>query len=833
MVSERESLYKKLTSVDFNITGSLLRAYYDADNKLVFVLDYLRNEIKPNVLLVLNAVGGRKWDDVLVNDYGIDLETVRPKENNKYQKLDVEYSGLAEYDAVLQAYNSGDGLDDALMNLNAFRSSAAMRAAVERRDDAELTVNKAQDTIDKTQEKLQDLHEKLKKLRSKLAGYRANVGKEPTKQSAAKILRVEAQIDSTDEKINRAKNRLAKAQKRLALAQDEIDAANAILDLLNNVNLPAKPVMTDMAVVSNAQLPAEIDDDFIDDEIEKMLEDVENFEPKAEIMADDVKPLLDKDPNVLDEHIAFKPVDFSGAQVDNNIPVVQPNFMPETFEESADYEEVEPMSSDALDLSKPLYSDGADAEVKDDGFVLPMPVEKIIEDNPIIEDNAEAEEKIDPELLGVFKPVEIPQIVDEVEHSVVPHSQFEEKETDVYEKPLQAPIYEPIMPQPVVTEEVQNDGFNVENDVSFEKTEVAMAPISSDYRPVSPMASNTDNDSAAPIDVVSANSVGTRKPTFVYYIMLILLIVLSIFTLWFYQKSAGDSTPVLGAQTDVVETDIDDVVVPEENNPAVFVAPKDVEPQVVGLAAESAQIVEVSPTENLGADAGTADVVFDETVLPEDVPVMQPEPVVFTPEVEPVVVEITQKVEEPVVIEPESPFLSDEEVKLIKTEEEILKEKPVYGVASESDVLTIVNEPDVVMPTVVAQDTVVVDDVDLETVESVVQSYVAPAAEQQDTVYQAPVEQYDMPADQQITSEEYIDDFSDYDVLPPVSKTGSDDAPLQQTASEMIVETEVVETCADGFAPDVNGCCDGEESVFVDGEYMCCVIGGDECFPPM
>ena len=828
MVSERESLYKKLTAVDVDVAGSLLRAYYDADGKLVFVLDFFKNEIKPNVLLVLNAVGGRKWDDILANDYGVDLETVRPKGDNKYQKLDVEYSGLAEYDGVLQAYNSGAGFDDALLKLNVFRRSAAMRAAMERRDDAELTVIKARDTIDKTQEKLQDLQGKLIKLRSKLGGYRANVGKEPTKQSAAKILRVEAQIDSTNEKINRAKNRLNKAQKRLALAQDEIDAANNILELLNSGDLPAKPVVTDMTVVSNAQLPAEIDNDFIDEEIS---EDIEDFEPKAEIMADDdVKPLLDKDPNVLDEHIAFKPVDFSGGQSVDNMPVVQPNFMPASFEESTDYEESEPMASDVLDVSKPLYINDSDVDVNgDDEFTLPAPTENVAEEMP------ETEEKIDSELLGAFKPVEIPQIVDEMDSPVVPYGEPAEKVTEIYEEPLQAPVYEPIMPQPVVTEDIQNTDFDVDNNVDFEKPEVAMAPISSDYRPVSPMASNTDNDSAAPIDVVSANSVGTRKPTFVYYVMLILLIVLSIFTLWFYQKLAGDSTPVLGAQTDVVETDIDDVVVPEENNPAVFVAPKDVEPQVVGLAAESAQIVEVSPTENLGADAGAADVVFDETVLPEDVPVVQPEPVVFTPEVEPVVVEITQKVEEPVVTEPESPFLSDEEVKLIKTEEEILKEKPAYGVASESEVLKIVDEPDVVMPTVVAQDTVVVDEALEETADSVDGTYVAPVVEQQEVVYQAPVSQYDMSVNQQITSEEYVDDSVDYDVLPQVLNTGSgfNDAPLQQTASEMIMETEVVETCADGLPPDVNGCCDGEESVFVDGEYMCCVIGGDECFPPM
>ena len=154
MQNERENLYQPLSFRDYDISGNVFRAYYDADDKLVFVLDFVETETKPNVLLVINPVGDRKWDDILMNDYGVDLETVRPKKDNKYQKLDIEYSGLSEYDDLLQAYNSGDVLDDALVRLEHFRNVAAVHAAIERRDDAELTVEKARDTIEKTQEKI-------------------------------------------------------------------------------------------------------------------------------------------------------------------------------------------------------------------------------------------------------------------------------------------------------------------------------------------------------------------------------------------------------------------------------------------------------------------------------------------------------------------------------------------------------------------------------------------------------------------------------------------------------------------------------------------------------
>ena len=47
-----------------------------------------------------------------------------------------------------------------------------------------------------------------------------------------------------------------------------------------------------------------------------------------------------------------------------------------------------------------------------------------------------------------------------------------------------------------------------------------------------------------------------------------------------------------------------------------------------------------------------------------------------------------------------------------------------------------------------------------------------------------------------------------------------------------VVAQEEIETCADGAAPDADGCCAGEELVDMgDGTLMCC--SADECFPPM
>ena len=150
MPSEKKNV--PLKSIEYDIGGNSVRAFYDANGKLVFVLDLTTSDIKPNVLLVMTSNGNRKWDDVLANDYGVNLENVRPKKDNKYQKLDVEYDGLAVYDNLIRAYENGDALDEYLDDLATFRVEAARNSATERMDVARAIADNAQDTIDKTSE---------------------------------------------------------------------------------------------------------------------------------------------------------------------------------------------------------------------------------------------------------------------------------------------------------------------------------------------------------------------------------------------------------------------------------------------------------------------------------------------------------------------------------------------------------------------------------------------------------------------------------------------------------------------------------------------------------
>lgn len=693
MPNERENLYQPLTYVDLDIAGNAFRAFYDVDSKLVMVLDFVVNDIKPNVLLVINPVGNRKWDDILMNDYAVDLETIRPKKDNKYQKLDIEYTGLSEYDNLIRAYNAGNDLASALAELEAFRNMAARRAALERLGAADIVAERARETIEKTNETISASQARLKSLRGKLAELRRNVGKEPTKQSAAKILRTESQIDAASDKVARAKKRLVSAQHRLDAATVDADMARAILtrldddDVIVEHSVPATPMPTDVASFEQPSVPMATPPQFT--EITPFQEP-EFDEPKAEDMADDeVKPLFDKDPEILDEEIAFKPIDFDLPSV-----AVAPS-VPDVSQ----YDEPAPVAP--LSFAPPAQS---------------QPVEPIAA--PMLDSLTSVDlpsEQIDSELMATIAPAPAPQ------EFVSPVADVAPVVADV--KPVAdiLPSQSPVAPMP----------------------EISPAPIDTGMRPVSPIT-GVAAETATPV---------RHKPTMLYYVMLIVLIVLSVFTLWLYQKSANDTLPELGAQTKPVVEEVDrqdaqpekDVVV---DAPSPFIAQQQVEIQV----AEPVVVPEPVVAEPVVAEPEVADVELEPVLVTPAVPVQMADkvvpavPVEVTPEP---IDEVQEVVVEPVVtpVESESPFLSDETVVATppKPIVDVVVDKPAYNVSQNEKMF--------------------------------------------------------------VADPEYETD---------------------------VVEQEEIETCANGNAPDADGCCAGEELVDMgDGTLMCCAIGTDECFPPM
>lgn len=690
MSYERENFYRPLTYTDYDIAGNVFRAYYDADQKLVMVLDFVINEVKPNILLVINPIGDRKWDDILTNDYAVDLETIRPKKDNKYQKLDIEYTGLVEYDNLVRAYNNGGDLSGALADLLAFRNAAARRAALERLGAADTVAERARETIEKTKKTISAQQTRLKKLRAKLAEQRRDIGKEPTKQSAAKILRTESQIDATNDKLARAKKRLTSAQHRLDIATEDANTALEILALLDKLmpagddNLPAIPTPTDVAEYEEPSVPMTQVPQFT--EITPYEQPIAHKQ-KAEDMTDndEVKPLFDKDPEILDEEIAFKPIDFklptesvpadvpAVEKPSNSAPIIQLNFVP-----PAQPQPDTPVPSPVLDSLTSVD--------------LPS-------------------EHIDSELLATIEPAPQPQ------EFVAPIPEPAPVVSDTQ------PTVD-VLPSQSVTQSVQP------------MPEISPAPIDSGMRPVSPIT-GVAAETATPV---------RHKPTALYYIMLVVLIVLSIFTLWIYQKSANDTVPELGAQTKPI---VEETVTVEETQEASigaqppFIAQVDIaSPQVQ----EPVEVVEPAP---VLPEPEIADIESEPIPATPAVPIQVTEEIAPTVEIPATPEPVTETVAEPVVtpVEPESPFLTDETVVATPPKPiiDMIVDKPAYNVSQNEKMF--------------------------------------------------------------IAAPEYETD---------------------------IAVEEDIEPCADGAAPDIDGCCTGEElSDMGDGTLMCCGIETGECFPPM
>lgn len=653
----------KLYSTDFNVQGRSMRAFYSADdNNLVFVLDFSVSDIKPNVLLVINPVDDRKWDDILSNDYGVDLETVRPKKDNKYQKLDIEYDGLGIYDRLFDAYDGQDDLNAILVQLDDFYKRSAKRIAQERLVAAEEQAVHANDTIQRTNQSIVYMKDKLKKLRADLSDAKRAIGTEPTKRSASRVLRIEAQMDATSEKLNRAQKRLQNAKKRLDTAGEDAVIARGILDKLNQ---------THEIIQKN----------------------------KVENMADDeIKPLFDKDPNILDEGIAFKPIDFN------------------TTENS---EDVKKSASDILDIGinfVPVFDDAEKIEEEQDAF-LPKAVSEHLPE--VVQDHL-------PEVVTEKLPEVVPERVPEVLFDKLPEV-VSEYPTDVENKDnksdgdtVSESVVQPLaFVPPVSFDEIAEP---VAEPVTEEVTYVTEKPVLDTFTPIATEQADlvtedvlgdadiktvaTDNVSnnhvvakvaedavrpASPIAeeaVVVDNSV-SNKPTKIYYIMLVVLIVLSVFTLWLYQKSVTDDmVPELEAKTQLVQIDEEKESYVDTTDETVNVVTlEDTESpfiDVVSVADEEKTGVTEEVAEPVVAEVVESDVVQTVTA---DVPVVPDAPIVEETAMDATLVQALdaaiQTVDDATVVS--EPVVTTDTVaeEVVAVESEPVVEKPVYNVSQQ------------------------------------------------------------------------------------------------------------------------------------------------------
>ncbi len=549
MPSGKENLVLKPS--EYKINGNSIRAFYDNQGKLVFVLDLNLSETKPNVLLVMASRGNRKWDDVLANDYGLDLELVRPKKDNKYQKLDVEYDGLAVYDNLIRAYENGDNLKKFLSDLSEFRVIAVRDSAAERLQAARAVADNARETIERTGDTIVELQSKIKAVRSKISGLRRGIGREPTKESAAKILKAEAQLDALNAKLTRAQKRLENANKRLLTAQSDIDAAQSVLDLLPDVADDTKfktigaPIVAPRAVTRDD----DTDDDDADVADDEVADDVDVDDDSE---SSDVKPLFDKDPNILNEKIAFKPIDFD-----------LPSDMKNTDDEETIVDDTSDMSEELENVSAPDVD--ADDNTQTNAPAIAFEPPRAIMDAVNIPDgydNADSDVKLD----DVYSDAETDVNYDlDAPTSIMDDDTHSDADKNAeYQAPQNAPVLDslknvdnvPVADEtvdyndvPVLeTDAKENEIVAADNPLAGNNTNKAVAPapvpgdVSNMVRPVAPGTHQN-----VMTDIPKQSGTVQRKPGLLYYVLLLVLIALSVFTLWLYQRSnvSNDVVPTL------------------------------------------------------------------------------------------------------------------------------------------------------------------------------------------------------------------------------------------------------------------------------------------------
>lgn len=608
MIGERENItndteYGTLVMRPYVIEGNEINAFYDASDDLIFVLDNTINSYKPNVLLVINPDGDKKWDEILSGEYDVDLEMIRPKQDNKYQKLDIEYSGLSVYENLINAYNAGDGLEEHLNQLNILRDSAARHSAMTRLNIANETITKTNATIVKTKETIVRLQERLKTLKAKLSSQKKEIGRVSTKQSAAKILKTESQIEATNEKIKRAKKRLDSAQKRLETATVDAELASELLNQpAQEIKMPVKtkPVVVEPKVAvtqaEEVEDDEELDDDFTDED-----------EEITEAQEEEVKPLFDTDPNIVDDDMAFKPI---------------------SFEDSVEKTET-------------------------------------VEDNePELEDQIKELEAETPAPKLEFDPVpELPSVVPNNENATENISETYETNFDANDKP----VLDSIMPVPDEDNNLQND-FKIEEQEHIDSLDQVVnmepqktMPAEDLIRPVPPAPQSFNAPTnVAPVRPVGDNQTESSKPTFVYYVLLFILIGLSVFTLWLYQKHMGtDKTPAL----------TENIVAVEKTE-----QPKVAEPVV--------EKVEAAPVEEESAFIDEEPEVVPEPKVEEPVAEPEPEPEEVEEDEEPIIINaVPERVSTSGVVQEEEP---EEEPAVVEVKEPVVN-KPVYGASSKRD----------------------------------------------------------------------------------------------------------------------------------------------------
>lgn len=244
-------------------------AFYLPNNKVqpIFVLDHKISEEVIDPILIINpdeTDKERKWDRLLSEKYNVNPMNVRPKQNNKYLKLDVIYKGLNLYRDYVEMP------DQRIANkIDHSKLTELLKVCKDRLDFLHLDLKRATSTKGTSNKTLKSLEEHLERVKVKLKKIEENPKIEGF---TVKEERERSKIFEIEDKIKSAKRRIKRAEKREADNQEKIDK---IKDQINKIEHKVKTLKpSDENIQTDAKASHSI--------AETVKETVEKIEKKVE-----------------------------------------------------------------------------------------------------------------------------------------------------------------------------------------------------------------------------------------------------------------------------------------------------------------------------------------------------------------------------------------------------------------------------------------------------------------------------------------------------------------------------------------------------------------------
>lgn len=528
-----------LIKKDFIAGDIKFSAWIDTHGHVAWALDTTRDRVLPDAMLVIDRddnLPDRKWDDILTKDFDTDPEIVRPREDNKYQKLDISYDGLSIYQAAVDALETGGKVSDSVLRaLGNFRINAGAANAMKRIADNQEILDKVSNTLvvsDKTALKIKG---DIALLKERLASQKSAMGFEPTKAAAAKILKTQSQIEAAQEKSKKNALRKKRTEKKIANANEEIKTWTDQLEYLQGLG---------------ATLP----------DADEPIED------------SNVAPLIQTDPNIVDEEKAFQAID-----------IEQPE---EAEEETKEGEtemptEFKPMSWDAPEPEIPAQTPAAQ-------------VETLVQ--PVVQTPTESRAAQ----------------VSDVESAAYPS--FAPPVSNAYPMQTRAPQIDQSEPVPVAPAEIPVPSSFAPN--------FTPAPATDDFRPA-PAAPQSAPETEGQMITQAREDAKRAEPGSGYYLLLLLLVIASIATLYIYQKRLGDRImPHLEPAVEIAAEPEPVVDIVQEN----IAMPEPLTPEESDAFLDSEQIEYINDFEEQNpAPEPIIEPVIEEIVEPLAEPMVEPE----------------------------------------------------------------------------------------------------------------------------------------------------------------------------------------------------------------